>query len=154
MIWMNKSVSPWLASFTVSTSFRSPAIRIGVNRRERAASSAVGQRVASILCLIGCANFHILGTDYTILVHLPQEDAFLSDDLLKWRSEFSILDKTVYLISHSLGAMPRGTYERLHAYAEAWATRGLRAWAEGWWDMPLTVGDQVARIIGADPGTV
>ncbi len=78
----------------------------------------------------------------------------MTDELLKWRSEFPILDKTVYLISHSLGAMPRATYERLHDYAEAWATRGVRAWAEGWWQMPLTIGDQVARIIGADPGTV
>jgi kynureninase len=78
----------------------------------------------------------------------------LSDDLLKWRSEFPILDKTVYLISHSLGAMPKATYQRLHDYAETWATRGVRAWAEGWWEMPVTVGDEVARIIGADPGTV
>lgn len=78
----------------------------------------------------------------------------MSDELLKWRSEFPILDKTVYLISHSLGAMPRATYDRLQEYAETWATRGVRAWAEGWWDMPVTVGDEVARIIGADPGTV
>ena len=68
----------------------------------------------------------------------------MSDDLLKWRSEFPILDKTVYLISHSLGAMPKATYDRLHDYADAWATRGVRAWAEGWWDMPVTVGDEVA----------
>jgi kynureninase len=78
----------------------------------------------------------------------------LTDELLKWRSEFPILDKTVYLISHSLGAMPKGTYERMQAYAEAWATRGVRAWAEGWWNMPVTVGDEVGRIIGADPGSV
>ena len=78
----------------------------------------------------------------------------MSDDLLKWRSEFPILEKTVYLISHSLGAMPRATYDRLHEYADIWATRGVRAWAEGWWDMPVTVGNEVARIIGADPGTV
>src|SRR5581483_7954939 len=32
--------------------------------------------------------------------------------------------------------------------------RGIRAWAEGWWTMPLTVGDQVARIVGAPPGSV
>lgn len=76
------------------------------------------------------------------------------DELLKWRSEFPILDKTVYLISHSLGAMPKGTYDRLHEYADMWATRGVRAWAEGWWDMPVTVGNDVARIIGAEPGTV
>lgn len=78
----------------------------------------------------------------------------MTDELLKWRSEFPILEKTVYLISHSLGAMPRGTYQSLQDYAEAWATRGVRAWAEGWWEMPVTLGDEVARIIGADPKTV
>jgi kynureninase len=78
----------------------------------------------------------------------------LTDELLKWRSEFPILEKTVYLISHSLGAMPRATYDQLHEYADAWATRGVRAWAEGWWDMPVTIGNEVARIIGADPGSV
>ena len=78
----------------------------------------------------------------------------MSDDLLKWRSEFPILDKTVYLISHSLGAMPKATYDQLHEYADLWATRGVRAWAEGWWDMPVTLGDELGRIIGADPGTV
>lgn len=78
----------------------------------------------------------------------------MPDDLLKWRSEFPILESTVYLISHSLGAMPKATYDQLHEYADAWATRGVRAWAEGWWDMPVTLGDELAPIIGADPGTV
>jgi kynureninase len=78
----------------------------------------------------------------------------LTDDLLKWRSEFPILDKAVYLISHSLGAMPRDTYARLNEYAEVWATRGVRAWAEGWWDMPVTVGNDVGRIIGAERDSV
>jgi kynureninase len=78
----------------------------------------------------------------------------LTDELLEWRAEFPILEKTVYLISHSLGAMPRGTYQSLQDYAEAWATRGVRAWAEGWWEMPVTLGDEVARIIGADPKSV
>jgi len=78
----------------------------------------------------------------------------LNDELLEWRSEFPILEKTVYLISHSLGAMPKATYDRLHDYADTWATRGVRAWAEGWWDMPVNLGNEVGRIIGADPGTV
>jgi kynureninase len=78
----------------------------------------------------------------------------LTDELLKWRSEFPILEKTVYLISHSLGAMPRATYDSLRKYADIWATRGVRAWAEGWWDMPVTCGDEVGRIIGAEPGSV
>jgi kynureninase len=78
----------------------------------------------------------------------------LTDDLLKWRSEFPILERAVYLISHSLGAMPRATYRRLHEYADIWATRGVRAWAEGWWNMPVSVGNEVGRIIGADTETV
>jgi kynureninase len=78
----------------------------------------------------------------------------VNDDLLKWRGEFPILDQTVYLISHSLGAMPRKTYQRLNDYAGTWATRGVRAWAEGWWDMPVSVGDEVARIIGAESRSV
>ncbi|MCA1815742.1 MAG: aminotransferase class V-fold PLP-dependent enzyme [Acidobacteria bacterium] len=78
----------------------------------------------------------------------------MTDELLKWRAEFPILDRTTYLISHSLGAMPRGTYESLREYADVWASRGVRAWAEGWWEMPLTIGDEVGRIIGAPAGTV
>jgi len=78
----------------------------------------------------------------------------VTDDLLKWRSEFPILDETVYLISHSLGAMPRETFARLTEYAEMWATRGVRAWAEGWWDMPVTVGNAVAGIIGAERDSI
>ena len=76
------------------------------------------------------------------------------EELLKWRREFPILEKSVYLISHSLGAMPRETFSRLNEYAEMWATRGVRAWAEGWWDMPVTVGNDIARIIGAERDTV
>lgn len=78
----------------------------------------------------------------------------MTDELLKWREQFPILDKTVYLISHSLGAMPANVYERMQDYAETWATRGVRAWAEGWWDMPVRLGDEVARIIGADRSCV
>lgn len=78
----------------------------------------------------------------------------MTDELLKWRSEFPILEKAVYLISHSLGAMPKATYDSLHEYAEKWATRGVRAWAEGWWEMPVTLGDELAPIIGAGTGTI
>lgn len=78
----------------------------------------------------------------------------MTDELLKWRDEFPILEKSVYLISHSLGAMPRGVYDRLQHFADTWASRGVRAWAEGWWEMPVSVGDELAPIIGAAPGTV
>jgi kynureninase len=76
------------------------------------------------------------------------------DELLAYRKEFPILERTTYMISHSLGAMPRKVYDRLHEYADMWATRGIRAWAEGWWEMPVTTGDKIGRILGADPGSV
>lgn len=78
----------------------------------------------------------------------------MDDPLLRWREEFPILSRTVYMISNSLGAMPRGVYAKMQEYAETWATRGVRAWAEGWWELPVTVGNKIGRIIGADPGTV
>lgn len=76
------------------------------------------------------------------------------DELLAYRKEFPILERATYMISHSLGAMPRQVYDRLREYADMWATRGIRAWAEGWWEMPVTTGDKIARILGADPGSV
>jgi kynureninase len=76
------------------------------------------------------------------------------DELLEWRKEFPILDNTVYMISHSLGAMPRRARARLDEYADMWATRGIRAWDEGWWMMPASVGDLIGKIIGADAGEV
>ena len=75
-------------------------------------------------------------------------------DLAGWRREFPILETTNYLISNSLGAMPRGAKDSLARYADTWAMRGVRAWEEGWWELPVTVGDLVAPIIGAQPGSV
>jgi kynureninase len=73
--------------------------------------------------------------------------------LLDYRAEFPILERTTYLINHSLGAMPRAAEVRLAEYARTWRERGIRAWGEGWWELPMTVGDQVGRIVGAPPGT-
>lgn len=74
-------------------------------------------------------------------------------ELEDYRAEFPILEHTTYLVNHSLGAMPRRAAERLAEFARMWETRGIRAWAEGWWETPVTVGDQVGRIIGAPPGS-
>jgi len=76
------------------------------------------------------------------------------DPLLEWRKEFPTLEQSVHLISHSLGAMPRRTRDRLNEYADIWATRNIRAWEEGWWEMPVTVGNLIASIIGAGAGEV
>jgi len=70
------------------------------------------------------------------------------------RAEFPILDTCTYLVSHSLGAMPRAAVDSIQAFADTWMTRGVRAWSEGWWEMGRTVGDLLAPIIGAPPGSI
>ena len=76
------------------------------------------------------------------------------DDLLKWREEFPILGRSTYLISNSLGAMPRRVYDSMREYADSWAERGVRAWEEGWWEMAVAVGDKIAPLIGAHSGEI
>ena len=69
------------------------------------------------------------------------------DPLLSFRAEFPILERTTYLVSNSLGAMPRGVPERLAEYVDQWAELGVRAWAKGLVDdMPVSVGDEIAPL--------
>ena len=78
----------------------------------------------------------------------------MNDPLLQFRDRFPILKKTKYLVSHSLGAMPEATREALIEYADLWASRGVRAWGDRWWMMSIEVGDIIAPLIGAPPGSV
>jgi kynureninase len=78
----------------------------------------------------------------------------MSDALLRFREEFPILTTTNYLVSNSLGAMPRSVTGQLEDYTKEWETRGVRAWAQGWWDMPIRVGDEIAPLLGAGTGEV
>jgi len=76
------------------------------------------------------------------------------DPLLAFRPLFPILERTTYLASHSLGAMPAAAGDRMAEYARDWGTRGVQMWEERWWDMPETVGSEVAPLIGAAAGEV
>lgn len=80
--------------------------------------------------------------------------------LLAWRDEFPILATCHYLISNSLGAMPRAVYDKLREYADTWATLGVRAWGHPfgdnptWWEVKGAVGDKIAPLMGAAAGSV
>ena len=78
----------------------------------------------------------------------------MTDSLLEYRSEFPILDKTTYLISNSLGPMPRTVPEKLAEYAEDWGGLGVKAWAKGWWEKPVDVGNEIAPLLNAERDTV
>jgi len=75
-------------------------------------------------------------------------------DVDRWRREFPILETCTYLVSHSLGAMPRRTRTYLEQFANEWDVRGVRAWHEGWWEIGHETGDLLAPVIGAVPGTI
>src|SRR6266849_5121920 len=78
----------------------------------------------------------------------------MADELLRYRSSFPILERTTYLISNSLGAMPQGVYDALKGYADIWATRGVRAWDERWWMLAAQVGYEIGALMNAPPGSV
>lgn len=78
----------------------------------------------------------------------------LSDPLLAWRPEFPILDTCTYLVSHSLGAMPRGVRGALTEFADQWDHRGVRAWHEGWWELGRETGNLLAPILGVARDTI
>jgi len=71
------------------------------------------------------------------------------------REEFPTLISGIHLLSHSLGPMPHAARESMLAYCEAWEQHTNEdAWANAWWELSQRVGDQIAQIIGAVPGSV
>jgi kynureninase len=76
------------------------------------------------------------------------------DPLLAFREEFPILEKTTYLVSNSLGPMPRTVPEKLAEYARDWGDLGVKAWNRGWWEMPVDVGNEIAPLINAGEGEI
>ncbi len=80
--------------------------------------------------------------------------------LLDWRTEFPILSTCTYLISNSLGAMPRAVYDKLREYADTWGSLGVRAWGQPfednptWWELKGAVGDKIAPLMGAPARSV
>jgi len=72
----------------------------------------------------------------------------------RFRSRFPIVEDTTYLVNHSLGAMPASVADKLREFAEQWATRGVRAWGEGWWSAPVDVGNVLAKIAHAPTDSI
>jgi kynureninase len=76
------------------------------------------------------------------------------DPLLDYREEFPILDTTNYLVSNSLGPMPRTVPEKMAEYVRDWGELGVKAWNKGWWEMPVNVGNEIAPLLNAGEGEV
>ncbi len=75
-------------------------------------------------------------------------------DIRYWRAQFPIVETCTYLVSHSLGAMPRQTAAYLQEFADTWSRRGVRAWHEGWWEVGRETGNLLAPILGVAKDTI
>jgi kynureninase len=80
----------------------------------------------------------------------------LDDPLRAKRDAFGIPDGVIYLDGNSLGPLPKAALRELKIAAEQeWAAGLIRSWnAAGWFDLPVTLGDRLARLIGAGTGEV
>ncbi|WP_076860278.1 kynureninase [Bradyrhizobium mercantei] len=72
------------------------------------------------------------------------------------KAMFQLPADVIYLDGNSLGALPLGVAERVaHVITAEWGNELIRAWnSAGWYVQPRRVGDRLARLIGAAPGTV
>lgn len=71
------------------------------------------------------------------------------------REEFPTLASGIYLLSHSLGPMPRGVRAAMQRYCDLWEHHiSEDAWATSWWELSEQVGNRLARILGGAPASV
>ena len=77
-------------------------------------------------------------------------------DFKATKSLFHLPEGLIYLDGNSLGPLPKGTPGRVQSMmADEWGDMLITAWNKaGWMAAPATVGDRLARLIGAGPGTV
>jgi kynureninase len=70
------------------------------------------------------------------------------------RNAFVLPHGVIYLDGNSLGPVPRAALRELKIAAEQeWGQDLIRSWNRaGWFDLPATLGDRIARLIGAAPG--
>src|SRR5205807_2176886 len=94
---------------------------------------------------VNCSLFY-----YNVQMPVPSQP----DGLLRYRTDFPILDRTTYLISNSLGAMPRQVFDEMQRYATTWDTRGVRAWEESWWQLAAEIGDDIGALLNAPRASV
>jgi kynureninase len=78
------------------------------------------------------------------------------DPLAIWRDAFVIPDpELIYLDGNSLGRTPVRTVDALRRVIDEWAGDLISSWWEhDWLDLTLTVGDELAPLLGAGSGEV
>ncbi len=77
-------------------------------------------------------------------------------DFSQTRPQFHLPEGLVYLDGNSLGPLPKAAASRVNQTIEdEWGDLLIRAWNQAdWINQPSRIGDRIARLIGAAPGTV
>ena len=77
-------------------------------------------------------------------------------DFAATKALFHLPENTVYLDGNSLGPLPRSALARVEkTMVDEWGKLAITGWNRAdWIDMPRRIGDRIARLIGAEPGTV
>ena len=79
-------------------------------------------------------------------------------DPLKDKRElfFRSPDVVAYLDGNSLGMPLLASLDRVQSFlTQQWGSRLIRGWDEGWMDLPMSIGDELGRVVlGAAPGQV
>ena len=80
----------------------------------------------------------------------------VADPLAHLRDRFALPEGVIYLDGNSLGAMPRSVVFRMSSVVtEEWGRDLITSWnVHDWIDLPRRVGDKLAPLIGAAPGSV
>ena len=78
----------------------------------------------------------------------------VADPLRAMRDRFILPEGVIYLDGNSLGAASASVFTEIeNAARREWAQDLIRAWnTAGWFDMPIELGDQLGRLIGAAAG--
>ena len=90
---------------------------------------------------------------------LPDRQAIAAmdaDDPMGALRDAFILPPGIYLDGNSLGPATKAAQAALvQAATQEWAQGLIRSWnSAGWFDLPVTLGDRIGRLVGAAPGQV
>jgi kynureninase len=96
------------------------------------------------------------GAPMTTTTRRDCEDRDAHDPLAAMRDRFLLPEGIIYLDGNSLGPVPKELPARVARMIEQeWGRHLITGWlADGWMEKPLTLGDRVARLIGAEAGEV
>ena len=77
-------------------------------------------------------------------------------DFAATKARFHLPPGLIYLDGNSLGPLPLAATARVeHVLREQWGDMLIRAWNQAhWMEQPRRIGDRIAKLIGAAPGTV